>query len=136
MDEEARAGAVLVRRAVHIAGWSCVVLLAVLSLLPKEEMVRTGLSGHIEHAMAYAGTALLFSLSHRGPARIAAALMAYAALLESLQALSPGRHPALADWIASSAGVLVGVAVTCTPVALWPAVRAMQPASEADRERG
>jgi hypothetical protein len=58
-------------------------LLAVLSLLPAEEMVRTRLGGHIEHAIAYVGTALLLGLSY--PAwdwkRIAAALVIYAGSL-------------------------------------------------------
>jgi VanZ family protein len=94
-----------------LATWSCVVLLAVLSLLPAEEMVRTSLGGHIEHAAAYAGTAFLFGLSYPGwgwklPT---AGLVIYAGLLEVLQSFSPGRHPAATDWLASSTGVLVGI---------------------------
>jgi VanZ family protein len=91
--------------------WSCVILLAILSLLPAEEMVRTSLDGHIEHAMAYAGTALLLGLGY--PAwdwkRIAAALVVYAGILELLQNFSPGRHPAVLDWLSSSAGALIGI---------------------------
>jgi hypothetical protein len=81
-------------------------LLAVLSLLPAEERVRTRLGGHIEHAIAYVGTALLLGLSY--PAwdwkRIAAALVIYAGILDLLQNFSPGRHPAVLDWLSSSAG--------------------------------
>ena len=60
------ATAELWRRAVRLAGWFCVALLAVLSLLPAEEMVRTGIGGRIEHVLAYAGTALLLGLARRG----------------------------------------------------------------------
>jgi VanZ family protein len=73
-------------------------------------MVRTSVGGHIEHAVAYAGTALLLGLAYPGLSRIAVALVTYAAVLEVLQNLVPGRHPGLLDWMASSAGVLVGVA--------------------------
>jgi len=96
----------------RIGGWICILLLAVLSLLPAEEMVRTSLGGHIEHAMAYAATTLVLRLGY-GRWRWwppAAALVCYAGVLELLQHLSPGRHPGLDDWIASSAGVLLGSA--------------------------
>jgi VanZ family protein len=90
--------------------WGCVILLAVLSLLPAEEMVRTSLDGHIEHVVACAGTAFLIGVAY--PAwrwqRVAAALVIYAGVLELLQNYSPGRHPALLDWLSSSAGALTG----------------------------
>ena len=62
-------------------------LIAVLSLLPAEDMVRTGVGGHIEHAAAYAGTALLAGLgfSRHGLSRIAAMLVVHAGVLEPLQ---------------------------------------------------
>ena len=116
------ATAELWRRAVRLAGWFCVALLAVLSLLPAEEMVRTGIGGRIEHVLAYAGTALLLGLARRGSGRLAACLAAYAATLELLQHFSPGRSPALSDWMASSAGVLAGVGAAYAAAALWPAV--------------
>jgi VanZ family protein len=93
------------------AAWGCVALLAVLSLLPAEEMVRTGLSGRIEHAVAYAGTALLAGLGYRERRLewIAAALVAYAGVLELLQNISPGRHAAVGDWLAGSGGAPLGI---------------------------
>jgi VanZ family protein len=107
------------RRAAHAAGWFCVALLAVLSLLPADEMVvRTGFGGRIEHALAYAGTALLLGLARRGPGRPAACLAAYAACLELLQRFSPGRSPAFSDWMVGSAGVLAGVGAPGTVAGL------------------
>jgi VanZ family protein len=95
--------------AVRLAGWACVVVVALLSLLPAEDMVRTDLSGHAEHAMAYAGTAFLLQLGYpRRSLRIIAMLVAYAAVLECLQVFSPGRHAGVDDWLASSTGVVIG----------------------------
>lgn len=94
----------------RLAAWGCVGLLAVLSLLPAEEMVRTSLGGHVEHAMAYAGTALLARLGYRehkaGWAVLA--LVTYVGALEYLQHFSAGRSPAVEDWLAGSIGVLIG----------------------------
>lgn len=92
-------------------GWGCVIMLAVLSLLPAEEMVRTSVGGHVEHTIAYAGTAFLLGLTY--PTwdwkRIAIALMSYAGILELLQNFAPGRHPAVLDWLSSSIGGLIGI---------------------------
>ena len=98
-------------RMLRFPAWFCVVLLAVLSLLPAKEMVRTGLDGHVEHAIAYAGTAFLLRLSYPdwGWKRPASGLVFYAAILEVLQTFSPGRHPAVEDWLAGSIGVLLGI---------------------------
>jgi hypothetical protein len=41
----------------RVLTWCCLILLAVLSLLPAQEMVRTGLPGRLEHFVAYAGSA-------------------------------------------------------------------------------
>jgi hypothetical protein len=37
----------------------CVILLAILSLLPDQQMVRTGLPGRVERFVAYAGSAAI-----------------------------------------------------------------------------
>jgi VanZ family protein len=94
------------------AAWSCIVALAVLSLIPKEHMLRTGLGGHIEHIFAYLGTALVVASAY-GSRRwhIVAGLIAYAGTLELLQNFSPGRTPAVEDFAFSSIGVLLGVAL-------------------------
>jgi hypothetical protein len=41
----------------RVLTWLCVILLAVLSLVPAQDMVRTGLPGRLEHFVAYAGSA-------------------------------------------------------------------------------
>jgi VanZ family protein len=96
-----------------LGAWSCIVGLAVLSLIPKDHMLRTGFGGHIEHIVAYLGTALAVASAY-GATRcphIVAGLIAYAGTLELLQNFSPGRTPAIVDFACSSIGVLLGVAM-------------------------
>lgn len=49
----------LVTTSLRFLTWCCVVLLAVLSLLPAQAMVRTGLPGQFEHFIAYTGSAAI-----------------------------------------------------------------------------
>ena|SRR5215469_10054792 len=99
----------------------CVVLLAVLSLMPAEkiEAVRTDLPGQVEHIIAYAGSTAIAVAGYGSSRRatpIIGAYWVYAAALEYLQNFSPGRNPALVDFAASAFGALCGgVAV----VLLW-----------------
>jgi VanZ family protein len=95
----------------RVLTWCCVVVLAVLSLMPAEEMVRTGLSGQFEHSIAYAGSAAI-GMAGYGSSRSAVPIIGgfwlYAGILEYLQHFVPGRHPSIADFAASAVGVLCG----------------------------
>jgi VanZ family protein len=95
----------------RLAAWGCNVAVAVLSLTPSEQMLRTGLSGHLEHALAYTGTAFITAtaFAERGLSRIALALLVYAGGLEFLQRFSPGRTSSIWDFMFSGAGVLMGI---------------------------
>jgi len=97
-----------------VAAWSCIVALAVLSLVPKGHMLRTGLGGHIEHILAYLGTAAVVASAYGITRRlhIVAGLITYAGGLELLQNFSPGRTPAIADFACSSIGVVLGIALS------------------------
>jgi VanZ family protein len=103
--------------------------LSAASWLPASIMVRTQtLPGPAEHALAYFATGICLMLllqGQRSPTFIAACISAYAAVLEVGQMFVPGRHAALTDFVASSAGGLVGVA-TCAilGVAYWRIIRA------------
>jgi VanZ family protein len=95
----------------RIAAWTCVVLLAVLSWLPADDMVRTAVNGRIEHFIAYMGAMLLVSAAyaHRlGLLRLMAILIGYAGMLELGQNFSPGRQSSVFDFAASSFGVIAG----------------------------
>jgi VanZ family protein len=91
--------------------WFCVIILAVLSLLPAQDMVRSGVPGQLEHFLAYAGSTALAVAGYgqqRGAMRIIGLFVVYAGALEYLQHFSPGRHPAIADFAASALGALCG----------------------------
>jgi hypothetical protein len=101
----------LVIMSLRVLTWACVVVLAVLSLMPAEEMVRTGLPGQFEHTIAYAGSAAIGMGgygSSRGALPILGGFWLYAGILEYLQHFVPGRHPSIVDFAASAVGVLCG----------------------------
>jgi VanZ family protein len=87
------------------ATWFCIILLAVLSLLPTEEMVRTGLPGRLEHFIAYAGSATVTTGGYGDRysiTRVIGFYWVYAGILEYLQQFSPGRHSSIWDFSASA----------------------------------
>lgn len=100
----------------------CVILLALLSLMPAQNMVRTGIPGQLEHFVAYAGSASIAVAGYgrRVAGRIIASFWIYAALLEYLQHFSPGRHPSIADFSASALGASFGgLAAALLARCLW-----------------
>jgi VanZ family protein len=94
----------------RVLSWCCVILLAVLSLLPAQDMVRTGIPGEIEHFVAYAGSAgiAIAGYGQRAAMRTIGLFWIYAGVLEYLQHFSPGRHPSIVDFAASAVGVFFG----------------------------
>ena len=106
-----RAG--LLRTTLRVLTWLCVVLLAVLSLTPGEEIeaVRTDLPGQVEHIIAYAGSTAIAMAGYglnRGPVRVIGWFWLYAGVLEYLQNFSPGRNPTVVDFAASTFGAVCG----------------------------
>jgi VanZ family protein len=99
-----------VQTSFRILTWCCVIILAPLSLLPADDMMRTGMPGELEHFLAYAGSASIAMAGYGrlGAARVIALFWMYAAALEYLQHFSPGRHPSMADFVASALGAFVG----------------------------
>jgi VanZ family protein len=125
-DKRGPMRASLVDTSLRVLTWACVILLAVLSLLPDQQMVRTGLRGRLEHLVAYAGSAAIAVAGYgasRGGVQIIGGFWVYAAILEYLQHFSPGRHPAIGDFAASALGALCGglvIALLWRRVSLWP----------------
>ena len=112
------------RRIVLWAGYACILVIVVTSLLPARQMPRTGIPDWGEHFIAYAGTAFLFALVLRRTGRLTAlvgALCLLAGAMEILQLLSPGRDTSLSDFVAGSAGAAFGAALAML------AVRAIRP---------
>jgi VanZ family protein len=116
----------------RVLTWCCVVVLAVLSLLPAQEladlsllpaleMVRTRLSAQLEHFLAYAGAAAI-AMAGYGPGRgssirIIGGLWLCAGILEHLRHFSPGRHPSIEDFAGSALGALCGGLAV---ILFWP----------------
>src|SRR3984893_5379746 len=106
----------------RVLTWCCVIALAVLSLLPAQEladlsllpaleMARTRLSPQLEHCLAYAAAAAIAMAGYgpsRGSMRIIGGLWMCAGILEYLRHFSPGRHPWIEDFAASALGALCG----------------------------
>jgi VanZ family protein len=110
-DKRGPMRASLVNTSLRVLTWGCVILLAILSLLPDQQMVRTGLPGRLEHFVAYAGSAAIGMAGYgasRGATQIIGGFWVYAGIPEYLQQFSPGRHPAIADFAASALGALCG----------------------------
>lgn len=97
------------RRVLPYAFGFCLLLLAVLSWLPGDDLPRSGLSGKFEHFIAYAGAMLVGGLAWPAPqygVRLAGGLAAYAAVMELGQLVAPGRHASIWDFLAGTAGVV------------------------------
>ena len=80
-------------------------------MLPDQQMLPTGLPGRVEHFVAYAGSAANAVAGYGAPParmQIIGGFWVYAAILEYLQHFSPGRHPAVGDFVASALGALCG----------------------------
>jgi VanZ family protein len=94
----------------RVLTWYCVILLAVLALLPAQNMVRTGMPGELEHFVAYAGSAAIAIVGYRRTSAVGiiGPFWIYAGILEYLQHFSRGRHPSIADFAASALGALCG----------------------------
>jgi hypothetical protein len=87
-----RAG--LLRTTLRVLTWLCVVVFAVLSLTPGEEIepLRTDLPSQVEHIIAYASSAAIAMAGYganRSPVPIIGWFWLYAGVLEYLQNFSP-----------------------------------------------
>jgi VanZ family protein len=107
----------------RILTWFYVILLAVLSLMPAQDMVRTDIPGQLEHFVAYAGSAGIAIAGYgrrRGTMRVISLIWIYAGILEYLQHFSAGRHPSIVDFAASALGAVFGGLVAALLVRrLW-----------------
>jgi VanZ family protein len=89
-----------------IALCGAVVLAAaiVASLIPANMQLRTGLHWQFEHFLVYFVATSIFCLAFPRPFIVAGVMMAFSALLEGLQGLTPDRTPDLPTALAAAAG--------------------------------
>ena len=100
------------RRHAALAFYVCLLIIAILSLVPGHQRPHTGMSGRLEHAMAYAGTGLLMTLGYataRARIRGFTGVVFLSFVFETLQIWIPGRASNILDALASDAGLTVGV---------------------------
>ena len=111
--------------ALRIATFFCIILLAGLSLVPENDMVRTGLPGRLEHFIAYMGATAttMGGYGRYGTMGVISFSWVYAGILEYLQQFSAGRHPSVWDFAASALGALCGALV----VALYARMKRASP---------
>lgn len=94
--------------------WAALIL--TVSSTPGSDLPSTGLNDKLAHAGAYFVLALLAARAPIQPPRtreallLALALTVFAAIDEWHQRFIPGRFPDVADWVADTVGVLIGVA--------------------------
>jgi len=88
-----------------------IVLIAVLSLVPGDLQIRTGMPKTVEHFGAYLGVAFILVLGRSSITHAAAAavlLCGFSFTMEVFQEFIPGRTGGLRDAAASSAGAFAG----------------------------
>ena len=97
-----------IERVARFAAWVGIIMLAIASWTPGQDMIRTGLNGLLEHVIAYllTGIAFMYGYRDRSPWAMAVALSFYAGVLEAGQLVAPGRHVGLLDWGAGALGAL------------------------------
>lgn len=112
-----------------------VLVVVVLSTLPGTWRPHTMASGDLEHFVAYAGTAgaLLLALGRRRLPVVVAALVGLAGALEIAQTWIPGRSVGIDNWLASSAGALIGALVALPILRRLAIAEERQRAAEAHR---
>jgi VanZ family protein len=91
--------------------WSvlgALVLIAVIvaSLIPANMQIRIGLHWQVEHFLVYFFATSIFCLAWPRPLIVAAAMVAFSALLEGLQGLTPDRTPDLPTALSAAGGAL------------------------------
>src|SRR6187401_708414 len=100
-------------RLVQWLSYAAVLGIIILSLVPGSARPHTGAPGQGEHTIAYLLTAFLFGLRGKSWPQLLRAgifLIAYAGILETAQVWVPGRTSQIGDFVASSIGILIGVA--------------------------
>ena len=101
-------------RAARLGFWLILAAITILSLLPLQFAVTSGVSDKIEHFVAYASLAAAGRIGHRGtlsPWLLGLAVIAYGIGIEVAQSFVPGRMMSGWDVVANTAGALIGLAL-------------------------
>ena len=96
----------------YIIGSISLAIVAVLTFLPGNLIVRTSLPGSVEHFIGYACVAAVFSFaqaSRRSALILAIGFAGIATLFETAQYFVPGRHFNIGGILSSTAGAWFGI---------------------------
>jgi hypothetical protein len=99
-------------KAHQILGWLAVFTIALVSLIPGDLRFHVGGSHYLHHFAAYFMVAIILAIGRRNRAQlitIAILLMLFAGILEIAQLWIPGRNSRIADFVASSLGIWIGI---------------------------
>lgn len=101
--------------AARLGFWLVLAAIAVLSLLPLQFAVQSGVSDKIEHFVAYAALTAAGRVGHRdkpAPWILALAIVFYGIAIEIAQSFIPGRMMSGWDVFANTTGVMIGLALS------------------------
>jgi VanZ family protein len=92
-------------RLIALCGAVVLISAVVASLIPANMQIRTGLHWQVEHFLVYFVATAIFCLAWR-PFIFAGVMVAFSALIEASQGLTPDRAPDLPTALAAAAGAL------------------------------
>ena len=107
------------RAGAKVCSVAIIVLLVVAALGPAKWAPRTELGCQFDHFIGYFGITLFFCFAWPRPLVVGAIIMAVAALLEGLQALTPDRSANLEAALWGAAGALAAALVAELFVRVW-----------------
>ena len=88
----------------NVASGVIILIAAVVaSLIPANMQIRTGLHWQVEHFLVYFIATAIFCVAWPRPFIVAGVMMAFSALLEALQGLTPDRTPDLPTALSAAA---------------------------------
>ena len=91
----------------NVASGVIILIAAVVaSLIPANMQIRTGLHWQVEHFLFYFIATAIFCVAWPRPFIVAGVMIAFSALLEALQGLTPDRTPDLPTALSAAAGSL------------------------------
>lgn len=93
-------------RLAGLCGLAALMAIAVVTLMPKDWEVRTGLHWLVEHYLVYFTVTAIICLAWPRPILVAAFLMVAAGILEAMQGLTLDRTPDLWTAMSGAVGVL------------------------------
>src|SRR5215470_8635746 len=107
------------RASAKVCSLVIIVLLVIAALGPAKWAPRTELGWQFDHFIGYFGIALFFCFAWPRPFVVGGVIMAVAALLEALQALTPDRSANLEAALLGAAGALAAAFVAELFIRAW-----------------